>query len=50
MGSSETPSRKRRIAVWTLLVVATLLALVAVLFLLMVFPAIRRSRQEALAE
>ncbi len=29
---------------------ATLLALVAVLFLLMVFPAIRRSRQEALAE
>jgi TctA family transporter len=29
---------------------ATLLALVAILFLLMVFPAIRRSRQEALAE
>src|SRR6187402_442329 len=29
---------------------ATLLALVAVLFLLMVFPAIRRSREEALAE
>lgn len=29
---------------------ATLLAIVAVLFLLMVFPAIRRSRKQALAE
>ena len=29
---------------------ATLLAIVAILFLLMVFPAIRRSRQQALAE
>ena len=29
---------------------ATLLAIVAILFLLMVFPAIRRSRKEALAE